>query len=301
MVDHEDHFGLHGDEMLKRLITALAAAVLLVASATAASARDHPPAGTGTGSTSCNTVICTVVAERPGTGGNQTTSGNHLGGGLTGDASNHGGGNHTGGGGPVTPPPPLCTQNSSGPCTPPCTGDGLVAGGLGATCTPPPPGTPITPGPPPPNPAVVAQHAVDNLSYPPPLIGIVPEPGPHKMGLVGLPIYMWTRDRTWGTATATATAGTVVETAHAKVTRVVWSMGNGDEVTCTTPGTVYEDSFGAASSPDCGYTYVKPGEYDVTATATYGITWTGPNSGSDTKTRSSTVHIRVGEMQAINQ
>ncbi len=184
----------------------------------------------------------------------------------------------------------------------PCQGDGLVNGGLGATCTPPPPGTPVTPGPPPPpNPAVVAQHAVDSLSYPAPLIGIVPEPGPHKMGLVGLPIYMWTRDRAWGTATATATAGTVVETAHAKVTQVVWSMGNGDEVTCTTPGTVYEDSFGSASSPDCGYTFVKPGEYDVTATATYGITWTGPNSGSDTKTRSSTVHIRVGEMQAINQ
>lgn len=121
------------------------------------------------------------------------------------------------------------------------------------------------------------------------------------MGLVGLPVYMWTRDRTWGTDTATATAGAIVETATAKVSKVVWSMGNGEHVVCTSPGTVYEDQFEAAPSPDCGYTYVKPGEYDVTATATYDVAWTGPDAGTATRARTATVHIRVGEMQAIVQ
>lgn len=292
---------LHGHEMLRvRRITAgiILGCICLLAYSGTAVAGDKKPKGKG--QTKCSLLICDVTAAVPGSPSTTGVGVNNPAGGVTGGS--HSGG-HQPAGPPAPPTPPLCTQNNSpAVCTPPCTGDGLVAGGLGTACTPATPGTPPSATPPPgPSPVVVAQQAVDRLPFPAPQIGIVPEPGPHKMGLVGLPIYMWTRDRTWGTDTATATAGTVVETASAKVTKVVWSMGNGEHVVCRSPGTVYEDRFAANPSPDCGYMYEKPGEYDVTATATYAVAWIGQDSGTATRVRTSTVHIRVGEMQAIIQ
>ena len=44
-----------------------------------------------------------------------------------------------------------------------------------------------------------------------------------------------------------------------------WLMGDGQVVVCSGPGTVYEDRFGKADSPTCGYTYSKQGVYTVRA------------------------------------
>ena len=80
------------------------------------------------------------------------------------------------------------------------------------------------------------------------------------MGLVGLPIWLWVASpdaSSWGPNTKTASAGGYSVTATGAVTRVVWSMGDGGTVACTTTGTTYADSFGVSSSPDCGYRYTK--------------------------------------------
>jgi hypothetical protein len=61
------------------------------------------------------------------------------------------------------------------------------------------------------------------------------------------------RPATFGPQILTASAGGVSITATAKVDRVVWDMGDGTSVTCTTPGTVYQDRFGFDMSPDCGH------------------------------------------------
>lgn len=114
-------------------------------------------------------------------------------------------------------------------------------------------------------------------------IGIVPEPGVGSVGLVGLPVWMWTDQspNTWGPLSRTASAGGVSITATASVRQVVWDMGDGTAVTCSTAGTVYEDRYADQMSPDCGHQYSqasvgRPGNaYSVSATSYWQVDWTG--------------------------
>ncbi|MFF2812532.1 ATP/GTP-binding protein [Streptomyces sp. NPDC058000] len=148
---------------------------------------------------------------------------------------------------------------------------------------------------------------MDRMRLSGPDIGITPKPG--GRGVVGMPVYMWTRKsaETYGPNTASASAGAVTVTATARVTQIVWNMGDGNSVTCTTAGTPYEASFGKAPSPDCGYRYSQPstsqpaGTYHVTATSTWTVDWNGGGqSGQLTETRDSAVDINVGEVQVLN-
>ena len=62
---------------------------------------------------------------------------------------------------------------------------------------------------------------------------------PGRVGLVGLPVWMWAQhpdSTTWGPVTRTATAAGFTVTATAKVTKVVWAMGDGETVVCRSPG-----------------------------------------------------------------
>lgn len=163
--------------------------------------------------------------------------------------------------------------------------------------------------PPPPavGPAVVAQQAVDKMLLQGPEIGITPKPG--GTGVIGMPVYMWTATgpETYGPNTASATAGAVTVSAVAKVSKIVWTMGDGKTVICTTAGTPYEKSYGAEPSPDCGHLYTRPsstqpsGKYHVTATSTWTINWTGGGtSGQLTEVRDSDVDIAVAEVQVVN-
>ncbi|MDV5143250.1 ATP/GTP-binding protein [Streptomyces sp. SBC-4] len=156
------------------------------------------------------------------------------------------------------------------------------------------------------DPAVLARQAVDSMVLRGPEIGITPKPG--GMGLVGMPVYLWTErgPETYGPNVASASAGGITVTATAKVARIVWQMGDGKTVTCTTPGTPYKPAYGTKSSPDCGHRYGKPstagsGTYHVVATSTWTIDWqaTTGQSGQLAQTRQSAVDIRVGELQAV--
>ncbi|MGW1562793.1 ATP/GTP-binding protein [Streptomyces sp. NPDC002144] len=157
------------------------------------------------------------------------------------------------------------------------------------------------------DPRVLAQRAVDSMTLLGPDININPKPG--GKGLVGMPVWMAVNQSqtTWGPNTATATAGGVTVTATAKVAKVVWSMGDGSSVTCTTPGTVYQKSYGLKKSPDCGYVYTQPstdtsgGTYKVTATSTWVINWNGDGiNGQLTEVRNSSVNVAIVESQAVN-
>ena len=140
-------------------------------------------------------------------------------------------------------------------------------------------------------------------------IGIVPEDKPGSIGAVGAPVYMWTAPgpATFGPRVLTGSASGVTITATAKVDRIVWDMGDGSSVTCRTPGTVYQDRFGFAMSPDCGHRYTrtsagKPNNaYPVSATSYWVVDWTGPggSSGQITLDLVSRTTIVVGELQAL--
>ncbi|WP_052744423.1 hypothetical protein [Streptomyces odonnellii] len=159
------------------------------------------------------------------------------------------------------------------------------------------------------DPAIVAQRAVDKMRLRGPAIGITPKPG--GRGVVGMPVYMWTTTgaETYGPNTATASAGPVSVSATARVSRIVWRMGDGATVTCTTSGTPYTASYGKKPSPDCGHRYSVPssttpsGRFHVTATSTWTIDWQvtgGGQTGQLTEIRDSAVDITVAEVQVLN-
>jgi hypothetical protein len=155
----------------------------------------------------------------------------------------------------------------------------------------------------PPDPRVLALRAIAMMRLRAIGIGIVPEPEPGSVGIVGLPTWMWVADpgqHTWGPITRTASSAGYSVTATAKVQRVVWAMGDGNTVTCTKRGTPYEDSFGKSASPDCGHTYTRQGTYTVRATSYWRVTWAGiGQSGTIPLDFTRTAVITMGEAQVL--
>ncbi|MEO6821132.1 MAG: ATP/GTP-binding protein, partial [Candidatus Nanopelagicales bacterium] len=162
-----------------------------------------------------------------------------------------------------------------------------------------PPGTPVSP-------VQLAQRAVDSMT----LRGAEIQMAPHSgaMGLVGLPMWLWTTvgPTTWGPNSATATVPGLSVTAVAKATKIVWDMGDGTRLTCAGPGTPYSAAASTTVSPTCGHVYQRssasrPGHlYAITATTTWVITWAGGGeSGVLTRTRTSAATARVGELQVL--
>jgi hypothetical protein len=159
---------------------------------------------------------------------------------------------------------------------------------------------------------VTAQKIVTTMRLRPIRIGIVPENKPGKVGLIGLPTWMWVatpRTNTIGPLTRSATAGATTVTATAKVDTITWNMGDHSQspVTCTGAGTPYDDSYGNTDSPDCGYRYqhISHGQpnnaYTVTATSHWIVTWTAGagQTGTINLDLTQTTQIRVGEAQAL--
>ena len=110
------------------------------------------------------------------------------------------------------------------------------------------------------DPVVLANRAIASMDLDPIRIGIVPESGPNRVGLVGLPVWMWVdsqTDDTLGPITASASEGPVSVSATASVSSIVWNMGDGTKVTCTGKGTPYADHYGKQDSPTCGHRYAK--------------------------------------------
>ncbi|USQ77780.1 hypothetical protein NF557_07760 [Ornithinimicrobium cryptoxanthini] len=136
-------------------------------------------------------------------------------------------------------------------------------------------------------------------------IGIVPEQGANRVGLLGLPTWMWVDDvegSTWGPITRTATSGPWSVTATAEVDRIEWDMGDGTVVTCTTSGTEYQDVYQDADSPDCGHRYEDQGTFAVSATSYWVITWSGiGQSGTIEMDLTQDGQIVMGEAQVLSQ
>ncbi|WP_405933682.1 ATP/GTP-binding protein [Streptomyces sp. NBC_00827] len=125
---------------------------------------------------------------------------------------------------------------------------------------------------------------------------------------VGVPMWMWVNQSatTYGPNTASATAGGVTVTATAKVSKVVWRMGDGASVTCNGPGSPYQASAGMAQSPTCGHMYSKTSsgaqndKYQVSATSTWTIDWQGGGAaGQLTEIRQTDVQVALGELQVV--
>jgi hypothetical protein len=162
------------------------------------------------------------------------------------------------------------------------------------------------------DPVVLAQRAIASMDLDPIKIGIVPESGANRAGLVGLPVWMWVdspTDDTFGPITASASQGPVSVSATASVSSIVWDMGDGTRVTCTGKGTPYSDHYGKQPSPTCGYRYAEmssdqpDGAYQVTATSHWVVDWTGGGQSGTIEFDLTTDPrpIRIGEAQVLTQ
>jgi hypothetical protein len=155
----------------------------------------------------------------------------------------------------------------------------------------------------PPEPRALALRAIATMRLRAIGIGIVPEPQPGSVGIVGMPTWMWVANpgqHTWGPITRTASSVGYRVTATAKVQRVVWAMGDGRTVICTKRGTPYADSFGKRASPDCGHIYTRQGTYTVRATSYWRVTWAGSGqNGTIPLDFTRTAVITMGEAQVL--
>jgi hypothetical protein len=151
------------------------------------------------------------------------------------------------------------------------------------------------------------ERALELLSLPSPRIAVNPSDP-----VVHVETWLWVEAVSWRGHGETASAGGVTATVNAIPRRVVWDMGNGDQVVCEGPGAAYDPTEPHdAQATDCSYTYRhtsagRPGDaYEVTATLEWEISWTvvGATGGGTlpAATTSTTVPVQVGEMQALNQ
>ena len=152
------------------------------------------------------------------------------------------------------------------------------------------------------NPVVVAQQAISKLALQSPTIDMAPPTGDPQ--LVAVETWLWVNKGAWGALSATANAGPVTVTAAAAPVKVVWDMGNGNQVTCNGPGTPYDPSHPNATT-NCSYTWPQAGTYQVTATIYWSVSWTAagaPGGGNLGLQAGPAAHVAVTvtESQAIN-
>ncbi|MFI6357989.1 ATP/GTP-binding protein [Streptomyces sp. NPDC050743] len=155
------------------------------------------------------------------------------------------------------------------------------------------------------DPQELAQRAVDSMTLLGPDIASPRAAGKYT---VGVPMWLWVNQSatTYGPNTASASAGGITVTATAKVSKIVWQMGDGASVTCNGPGKPYQASDSLAQSPTCGHVYSKTsasaqnGKCQVTATSTWAINWQGGGqAGQLTEVRQTNVRVAVGEVQVV--
>jgi hypothetical protein len=283
--------------LLIRRLAALTGALAL-ASAGVAHASDDPDVGAG----KCQVIkFCVDVGAGDETGGSGGQAGGSQGGSDSGDSKTEC--KYT----KVDPKPPAAWPGWKGadPKKNDLYFDGCTDGGQDN-----PDGFVVVPaGQQPPvaqvDPRVLAQRAVDSMTLLGPDIASPRAAGKYT---VGVPMWMWVNQSatTYGPNTAAASAGGITITATAKVSTIVWTMGDGASVTCNGPGTPYTSSEGMAQSPTCGHVYSKTSagaqnsKFPVTATSTWTINWQGGGqAGQLTEVRQTNVQVAVGEVQVV--
>ena len=160
-----------------------------------------------------------------------------------------------------------------------------------------------------PSPRVLAEEAVASMSLLPIQIGSYPSSladNPDALGLVGRWVWLWAKEpdeRTWGPVTKTVSAAGHSVTATARVSHVVWDMGDGKTRTCWGPGTPWRRGNPEVDpkSPTCSYRYQKQGVRTITATSHWRVDWSGIGQrGTIHFSLDASAQIAIGELQVVN-
>lgn len=160
------------------------------------------------------------------------------------------------------------------------------------------------------DPLQLARQALDQVPVPQPGVNMNPPAG--RGQVVNVQSWLWINQDQWQPVTASASAGGITVTTTATPDHIEWNMGNGDTIVCAGPGTPYDPNRSAASqSTSCSYTYRhssagQPGDhYVLAATVVYRVEWTATGVAAGGVlgpiTQTSTMNVRVAEIQALNQ
>ena len=160
------------------------------------------------------------------------------------------------------------------------------------------------PAPPPPNPVVLAEQALDTLQLATAKVNTAPTP-PH-MTYVGLETWLWLDKAQWREMSKSVTAGRTTVTVTAEPDHVFWDTGDGSSVACGSPGVRWETWMVSTAQTDCSYTYSSTGTRAMSATIVYRVDWTcsgvclrdGGTLGEVDGVTGST-NLRVGERQSV--
>lgn len=171
--------------------------------------------------------------------------------------------------------------------------------------------------PPPPDPNVVAQVAIDRLQIPTPSIQSGPDPS--KLA-VNLWTWLWIDDP--GTLSATAAVSGVSVTATATLSSATWSLGEPAPtggpyaqgppliITCRGAGTAPLADYDWKTEPPCGHKYSwmstkertgGSGKWPVTATSNWTVTWQSNTgvSGSGELNATGNDALEIGEYRTV--
>ena len=139
------------------------------------------------------------------------------------------------------------------------------------------------------------------LRVPSPVIRSSPKP--EELQLVGLPTWLWIDRGVWSPRSKPVAVPGVSVTVTDRPTRVVWTTGDGAQVSCDGPGTVWRPGMGArGASPSCGHTFRRPFEHvRVGAVIAWRVSWSGTGGGGRLPDLHSSASrgFRVGESQTL--
>ena len=150
------------------------------------------------------------------------------------------------------------------------------------------------------DPGVLAAQAVARLSVPAPAIMISPHPSDNQWGVsaVGLPLWVWADDPGPLTATVTEQGINIVMQANRGSVQFDWGDATSSVCNQMRPRPANLDPL--TPSPDCGHTYLRRGDYTITATAGWAVTWQAlGQSGTLPLSSSATSAIPVREFQSL--
>ena len=176
------------------------------------------------------------------------------------------------------------------------------------------PNTPTTPGQParvrqpaPPTHQQVqtlVQQLIGTLQIPQPEVHIGPDPSLNKWNkaFVGYPLWLWPGDQ--DPLTTRVSGGGLTITMDAELQGTVFTMGDGNRITCGYAQPWTEAVEPGTKSPTCGYRYQQPSgkdrTYTITATTHWDVAWTAAgHHGTIPITRTTTRQLPVGELQSI--
>lgn len=155
------------------------------------------------------------------------------------------------------------------------------------------------------DPSQVALDALASVQIAPPAIRTSPSESGRLY--VQVPTWLWLDSTWWQTYEATANTGRVWSTVRATPVATTWELGDGQSVSCRGPGTPWRPGSSEDASL-CTHSYrsssaTRPGgTFNLEATVTLEVSWTSNATGGGTLpaiTRSSTLDVEVGEIQAI--